>query len=272
MTMTTKRNVPGRLLAATGVLALLACQPADRAGRTDTMAAGGDVAMPGTGATAATGATGATGALADLPQNDGDIVNVLMTIDRSEVEAARLAQERAQSQEVRAYASEMINQHSRHMRQTEQLAERERIEGVTRMEAGGTTADDTSARAGGADTGAARPSLEPEVSSVITQLRRQHEETMTRLRSASGAEFDSLYVSSQVAAHQQALDFVQRMQRNTQNEQLRQHLTETATVIERHHDLARELQQNLQSGAAGTGDTGAGRDTGTGRDTGSAQR
>lgn len=275
-----------RLIMVAGTAAAVACMGQEQGGRGgDTASAGGDVANPSgqptgsvSGGTAQPG--GATGGMMELPQSDGGVVSVLAAIDRSEVEAGRLAQERGQNPQVKNFAREMINEHSRHMRQTEQLAQRANIQDVTRGEAGGTTAgdtsaatrSDTSARAGG-DTGARAGVSE---TGVLARLRTQHQESMNQLRTANGEAFDRAYIQSQVTAHQQGLDLVQRMQQNVQNQELRQHLTQTASVIERHLERARELQQNLNGAAAGTSDTGsrggAQRDTGAGRDTGSTRR
>ncbi|HEX7121660.1 MAG TPA: DUF4142 domain-containing protein [Gemmatimonadaceae bacterium] len=265
MTTKTKGSLAGRVLATAVVAALVACQPADQAGRTDTMQAGGDVARPGAGATATAG-SGAS-AMADLPDTDGGLISLVMTIDRSEVEAARLAQERSQNARVRAFASEMINDHSRHMRQLEQLAQNENIQGVTRLEAGGTTAGDTSARAGGdtgaaADTGARAGAPE---TGMMARLRSSHEQMMSDLRNARGATFDQTYIEGQVRAHDEALQLLQRMQGAADNAALQQQLASTAQVVERHLTEVRQLQQSLQSTTT-PGDTGRAKgDTGRSR-------
>lgn len=269
MTMNTKGS---RVLATAAMAALVACQPADQAGRTDTMQAGGEVARPGAGATATAG--GGAAAMADLPDSDGGRVSIVMTINRSEVEAARLAQERSQNARVRAFASEMINDHSRDLRQLEQLAQNENIQGVTRLEAGGTTAGDTSARAGrdtsaraGGDTAAvtdtgARP--EATETGMMARLQSSHEQMMNELRNARGAAFDQTYIEGQVRAHEEALQLLQRLQSDADNAALQQHLTATTQVVERHLTEARELQQNLQTTTPG--DTGGSRaDTGRSR-------
>src|SRR3712207_9107169 len=56
--------------------------------------------------------------------SDSNVVAVLNTIDASELEAAQLAKQKAQSPEVRNYATRLVNEHTNMMAKNRQVASR----------------------------------------------------------------------------------------------------------------------------------------------------
>jgi putative membrane protein len=219
---------------------------------------GDEFAADTLGAPAATPAP-TTDPMADLPSTDGGVVDLLATVDRSEIEAAEVAREKAQNGEVRNYANTMHQEHTRDLEQIRQLVQTAGIQGATMLDVPTTGATDTAAGAGAAP---APPPPTPGMpgQGAIGALQSMHQQTMMQLQSATGAEFDRAYIDSQVSAHQQVLTVLQQLQTRAQNAELQQHITTMTNAVQQHLQQAQQLQGTL-SGTGGTGATGAAGDT-----------
>ena len=169
------------LLALAGVFSLTACAVSERM-------------MPGT-------------------MSDANVLAVLNTIDKSEIEAAQLAKQKAQSAEVRSYAGHLIDDHTAVMDKNRQLA--------------------------------SRVNIRPEPSALASTLTSTHQETMDKLRNMSGQEFDRAYIGYQVAMHDQAVSLVEKTSRSTDNPQLQQQLGQILPDLREHLNKAKTLQTQL---------------------------
>lgn len=126
--------------------------------------------------------------------------------DLYEIEAARLAIEKAERPEVKELARMIL---ADHQRSTEAL------------------------------TAAARQATPP--LTVGPQLDAAKQANMDALRAASGAAFDTEYLRQQVAAHEEALALVEPYAQGGEVAQLREHASTVAGPIRQHLERARAL-------------------------------
>lgn len=151
-------------------------------------------------------------------------LGTVAAVHSAEVQAGQLAQERATNAQVREFARMITEEHEAFL---------ERLRGLNRN----------------MDTTAADP-----------ELVRLADSTMQRLRSIQGAAFDTAWVNAQVVMHEQALERAQRIADQDFDEPsqasqtdtagagntLEDYLDNTAELIERHLERARELQGQLR--------------------------
>lgn len=210
-----KHSSSGVVLAATAVL-VLACG-GNREGAYDTTVAGGEV-TPGVD----TSATAMSPTTSDLPSTDPATVDLVLAVDNAEVEAGELARTKASNAQVKEFARTMVNEHGRNRDKLQTL----------RKSLGDTTAMGTSG--------------------AQTALQSEHSQTMSRLQSLSGAEFDRAYIESMVSGHEKVLNIVQQLQSRAQNPQLQQQLGDVVSAVQKHLDRARTIQGNLGGTASDT--------------------
>jgi putative membrane protein len=91
-----------------------------------------------------------------------------------------------------------------------------------------------------ADLKAAAASASPPVA-VAPALDAEGQANMDALRAASDADFERIYLTQQVAAHEKALAMVKAYAEDGDVPSLKQHASAVAGPIERHLDRAREL-------------------------------
>jgi len=151
-------------------------------------------------------------AMPGATMSDANVLSVLNTIDRSEVEAARLAQQKA-SPEVRAFATRMIDEHQAKTQETRELGQ--------------------------------RMDVSPDKPALAKTLEKTHRETMEELQGKSGRDFDQAYIEYQITMHEQAVDLVQETADEVKNSRLQQHLRRTRPDLERHLSAARALERQV---------------------------
>ncbi len=160
-----------------------------------------------------------TAALAPDPAADPDpstpqgFVTMAASSDMYEIEAGKLAQEMGESQETTDFGAMMEKDHP---------ASSEKLKAAV-AEGGATLA-------------------------VPPQMLPKHQQQLDALRSA-GDNFDSVYAQQQVAAHQEALELLERQAGSGMVASLKAFAAETAPIVEGHLEHAREL-----AGAAGGGE------------------
>jgi putative membrane protein len=142
--------------------------------------------------------------------SNSEILGVLDTINRSEIDAGKLAKEKAAAPEVRSFASRMVSEHERMMDDMNQLAQ--------------------------------RMGVRPQKPALAFTLNDTHQDTMEELRGKSGSDFDQAYIEYQVKMHQQAVDLVKNAANEVDNFSLKKHLRETRPELYSHLDSAQSIQ------------------------------
>ena len=127
----------------------------------------------------------ATGLLV-LPQavhaqapTDPQIVGIVLTANQIDIDAGKAALKKAQAPQVKAFAQQMVNDHSALQKSVQDLGAKLRIT--------------------------------PAPSSTSESLKKQAAQTAARLRGLSGAAYDKAYIDNEVAYHQAVIDAVTKV-------------------------------------------------------------
>jgi len=172
---------------------------------------------------AANGTTGSATPPASSPLSDDDIAAIVETINRTELDAANIANARAQSSDVKDFAKTMIRDHSTALHQEAALVTAEH--------------------------------LTPNTSCATCQtLSTGAQEEATVLQQPTGQAFDRAYIDAMVHGHQKALSLIEdTLLPQVKDAQLKSHLESLKGHVETHLHKAMALQQKL--GGASTGST-----------------
>jgi putative membrane protein len=134
-------------------------------------------------------------------------------IDMAERQMAQLAQQKAQSEEVRRYAAQMLEDHGQSTQRLMRLAEQKNV-------------------------------------TPPSSLDQQHRATAQRLEGLSGAQFDREYMQVQVQAHQKALDLYQRAAQQGTDREIQQFAQTLTPTLQQHLAEARQVVASVGGGAA----------------------
>ena len=155
-----------------------------------------------------------------LTMSDANLVSVLDSIDQSEIEAARLALDKASAPDVRAFAGRILNEHRAFAEANARLA--------TEL------------------------SLQPKPPALASDLKQAHLKALQALRAKSGADFDRAYVQFEIQQHVQALSFLEAAAESEPNATLKQELIRTGPDLLSHISAARALDRHLGSAPPNT--------------------
>lgn len=156
---------------------------------------------------------------------DQQFVSKAMAAGQAEVEMARLAQTRAQNDEVKIFASRMVDEHTR-------MNSELRSMGAAHGLPGPEDAKPTGSASSGAETASPRPSA-----------AGQHD--MERLQSASGANFDREFMKQMVADHKSAVAEFQRAASLANDSELKSFAQRTLAGLQEHLQQARHLNDRV---------------------------
>ena len=145
--------------------------------------------------------------------SDANVIAVVNTIDKSEMEASELAKQKAHSTEVRNYANHLIADHSASIDKSRKLQN--------------------------------HTNLRPDPPALASALDSTHQETMQQLRKLSGSDFDRAYMAYQVQMHEQAVSLVEKTSSSADNPQLKQQLGQTVHDLREHLTKAKSIQGQI---------------------------
>ena len=175
----------------------------------------------------AAGGVGASSAAASAPppapppsttMSDPNIVMKLATADSGEIKVAKLAQTRAASAPVKAYARELVTDHTSHVKELAALK---------------------------AKASSSAEWKNAEQSPAMDNSKQDAEQEYTTLQAIpKGLAFDTAFVNREVDDHQKVLDELKSLQ--PQNPDLKALVDKTIPVIQRHLDKAKDLQSKLK--------------------------
>lgn len=149
--------------------------------------------------------------------SDPQIAHIAVTANTIDVETAELAESRAESPDVQAFARTMITDHTAVNEQAAALAQRL---GVT-----------------------------PEANQVSSSLQSDADAARSRLEGLDGAAFDRAYIDREVEYHQAVLDALDdTLIPAATNAELKGLLEQVRPAIQAHLDHARSLQSQLAAG------------------------
>jgi putative membrane protein len=179
----------------------------------------GQPAGPGISTQATAGQSGGQtnsggGSPASLSRSDRQVIMDLAMANMAEIEAARAAQTKSQNEQVRNFAQQMIDDHTKALDDVRQLAQ---ARGVT----------------------------------LPTELDRMHKAKADRLASLSGEAFDRAYMAqSGVADHKKAHDKLSHAQSRAKDPEVKALAARTLPVVDQHLNSAQQLHKSTAVGSS----------------------
>jgi putative membrane protein len=176
--------------------------------------------QPGTGGQPGVGSVGGAGGTAGLAGMDVSLLNdeqlaaVLKAIHQGEIQEAQIAESKARSPDVKAFAQRMMRDHQQAMNKDMQLFSRLQI----------------------------TPSQNP----ISQQLQSDAQTHLANLQGLSGADFDRSYIDEQVRDHNSVLELLDRAIPNVKNAELKADMQNLRSMIAAHLAEAERIQQTLQ--------------------------
>lgn len=163
-----------------------------------------------------------TGAPASLSRSDQKILKDMAMASMVEVEAGRMAHGKSQNEQVRNFAQQMIDDHSKALDEVKQLAQTK---------------------------GVALP----------TELDFVHKRMAARMAAQSGEAFDRAYLElAGVYDHKKAHDMLHKAQSRAKDPDVKALVARTLPVVDQHLTAVQELNRNTARGSSRTqGTTGS---------------
>ncbi len=187
----------------------------------------------GTGSMGSTSGSGSTGSTtpAETPPTDENIAAIAGAANTSEIEQGKLASTKAKDAKVKKFGTKMVTDHGDVGKKHTELLKKTK--------------------------------MTPQDNATSTMITSESGKTIEQLKTATGADFDKIYIDAQVKDHQMLLDALdQKLIPNAKNADLKAELTAIRPKVEAHLKMAQDIQKGL--GATGTaGSTGTGTSTGT---------
>jgi putative membrane protein len=146
---------------------------------------------------------------AGLQKQDAKMMREIAQADLAEVQAGKLGASKASSAEVKKFAQHMVDDHGKHLSEARAMAKTKGLQ-------------------------------------VPSAPAKKHQQAMKKLESASGAEFDKVFMQQMVKDHEDALKLVQSTAKNAKDPQLKADAEKTAPVIEKHLEEAKRIAASLK--------------------------
>lgn len=146
-------------------------------------------------------------AMTTAPTSAPEYASMAAASDLFEIESSKMAQNQAQSAEVKDFAAMLVKDHTKSTAELKQIASKENIT-------------------------LSPPTLMPDMQSKIDALK-----------DAKGAQFDTLYLTQQVPAHEMALKLHQGYAQSGDKQALKDFASKTSTVVQEHLTKARAMSK-----------------------------
>jgi putative membrane protein len=145
---------------------------------------------------------------------DPQIAMIAVTADSVDIDAGKLAAEKASSKEVKEFGETMVRDHTAVNAKATALAK--------------------------------KLNVTPEESATSKSLKADGEKMLAKLKGMSGAEFDKAYVDNEVAYHEKVIEAVTKtLIPNTKNAELKALLESAGPIFQSHLEHAKRLQTSL---------------------------
>ena len=145
---------------------------------------------------------------------DANIAAIVLTANKMDIENAKMALGKTKNPAVKAFANQMVTDHTSVIKQATDLA--------TKL------------------------SLEPEENDTSRQLEANSDSTRKAIEESKGAAFDKAYIDNEVAYHQAVLDMLDStLIPGTTNAELKSLLEKVQPAFRAHLDHAKHVQASL---------------------------
>jgi putative membrane protein len=140
----------------------------------------------------------------ELSQQDRSFVTQATTGGLAEVAAGKIAEEKAQKDNVKDFARQMVTDHSKANDQLATIAQQEKIKAPTAPD-------------------------------------KRHAAAADRLKKMSGAEFDRSYMKGQIEDHEKTVQLFQKEAKSGQDPKLKAFAADTLPVLQHHLQMAQGI-------------------------------
>lgn len=147
-----------------------------------------------------------------VSKQDRQAMQKLAQSDMAEIEAGKLAQQKASSPEVKKFGEHMVEEHSKMLEEGKALAQSKGVKPPAATD-------------------------------------KKHQAALKKLQGASGDDFDRRYMAQMVEDHQDALKLAEKAAKDAKDPQLKQHAQKGAGHIKEHLAQARKLYSGLAASA-----------------------
>jgi len=145
---------------------------------------------------------------------DPQIAAIVVTANQVDIDAGKLATSRAHAKEVKAFAQQMITDHTGVNKQATEL--------VTKLK------------------------VKPEQNDTSRSLKQGGDENLAKLSKLKGAEFDRAYIDHEVTYHQTVIDALDKtLVPNAKNDELKRLLIKVRPAFVAHLEHAKSIQAEL---------------------------
>ena len=154
-------------------------------------------------------------AFAQGKPSDPQIAGIVVTANRIDVDAGKLAKSKSKNKEVKDFAQQMITDHTAVNKQAAALAK--------------------------------KLGVKPEESDTSKSLKQGAQQNVANLKKLKDGAFDKAYVDHEVAYHQAVLDAVDKtLIPNAKNEELKALLVKVRPAFVAHLEHAKQIQASLK--------------------------
>jgi|SRR5436190_6260147 len=141
-----------------------------------------------------------------LSSKDSRALSNLIEANMAEVEAGKLAQQKAQNPEVKQFGQHMVDEHGKMLSELQKMAESKGVKAPASPD-------------------------------------RKHQAAMKKLQSADGARFDEAYAQQMVKDHQDTLKLVQKTAKDAKDAELKAAAQKAAPDVQEHLKMAQGLSK-----------------------------
>ena len=146
--------------------------------------------------------------------SDPQIAAIVVTANQVDVDAGKLAKSKTHDKEVKAFAQQMITDHTAVNKQAGDLVK--------------------------------KLGVKPESNATSESLKKGGDENMAALKKLKGKAFDKAYVDHEVAYHEQVLDAIDKtLIPSAKNPELKSLIEKVRPAIAAHLDHAKHLQMQM---------------------------
>lgn len=145
---------------------------------------------------------------AGLAGQDRKYFQEMAQANMAEIQTGKLAQQKSSSDEVKNFARQMVDDHSKLLEEQRSMAKAKNV-------------------------------------SLPKEPKKEHQSALKKMQDLSGAEFDRAYMQQMVKDHQQTLKVLQDAQKNAKDPQLKQAAEKAAPHVEKHLETAKQITAKL---------------------------
>lgn len=160
-------------------------------------------------------AMAAHSALAQSAPNDAQIAGIVVQANTVDINAGKLAEKKASNKDVKAFAKQMVTDHTGVNKQATALVKKLHVK--------------------------------PEDSDTSKSLKADGDANITKLKALKGNDFDKAYVDNEVTYHQTVIDALDKtLIPSAKNAELKDMLVKVRPAFVAHLDHAKQIQSSMK--------------------------